>query len=221
MSHILFLFTLFLLGFRHGFDFDHIAAISDITGANKNLRKGFTQSVMYVLGHAFVVLFIGILAIFIGATLPNTYEHAIEILVGLSLIILGLYLFFSLITKREAFVLIGRGGMLISFIEKLIPKKLKASNGLYTAFLVGIIHGIGAETPSQVLLLTLSGTTGKLIGSIGLLVFILGLVIANTIVSLSALFGYARFLEKPTIRIAIGVLMAVFSFYVGLSVFLE
>lgn len=219
MTDILFLLTLFLLGFRHGFDFDHIAAISDITGATKNVRKGFIQSSMYVLGHTVVVCLIGVAAIFIGFSLPETYASGVEVLVGLSLIALGIYLLYSLFRNKASFKPVGRGGLLVSIINKISGQSLRTSNGSAAAFFVGVIHGIGAETPSQILLLSLAGTTGKLLGSIGLFLFLLGLVLANTIVSLSAVFGYSSFLEKPNIRIGLGVLMAIFSLYVGFSIF--
>ena len=41
-----------ILGFRHGFDYDHIAAISDITSMEPSKRRGVQMGFVYILGHA-------------------------------------------------------------------------------------------------------------------------------------------------------------------------
>jgi len=49
-----------LLGLRHGFDYDHLAAISDITAVQRNWRSGLRLGMTYALGHAFTVAVLGI-----------------------------------------------------------------------------------------------------------------------------------------------------------------
>jgi len=49
-----------LLGLRHGFDYDHLAAISDITAVQRNWRSGLRLGMTYALGHAFTVAALGI-----------------------------------------------------------------------------------------------------------------------------------------------------------------
>ena len=41
-----------MLGFRHGFDYDHIAAISDISTVQERPWQAMRFSLMYALGHA-------------------------------------------------------------------------------------------------------------------------------------------------------------------------
>ena len=41
-----------ILGLRHGFDYDHIAAISDITSMEPSKRRGVQMGFVYILGHA-------------------------------------------------------------------------------------------------------------------------------------------------------------------------
>src|SRR5204863_2312574 len=58
--------------------------------------------------------------------------------------------------------------------------------GRATAFGVGMLHGIGAETPTQVLIfLTAAGAGGKLAGVALLVCFIMGLLVSNTVVALA------------------------------------
>lgn len=58
----------------------------------------------------------------------------------------------------------------------------KDGYGSRSTFLVGVIHGLGAETPTQILLFLMAanlGGTGA--GLLGLLMFIVGLLVMNTL----------------------------------------
>ena len=55
-------FTALGLGLRHGIDWDHIAAISDLTGSSETRRQGWWLSLWYALGHAAAVFVLGIFA---------------------------------------------------------------------------------------------------------------------------------------------------------------
>ena len=54
------LISAFGFGIRHGFDWDHIAAISDIATSEKNPKKAFSLSTAYAFGHAAVVVLLGV-----------------------------------------------------------------------------------------------------------------------------------------------------------------
>src|SRR4029453_15385771 len=60
-----------LFGFRHGIDWDHIAAITDITSSQEDRGLALEYGTIYALGHALVVFLIGVLAIVLGAKLPD------------------------------------------------------------------------------------------------------------------------------------------------------
>lgn len=47
------------LGFRHGLDYDHIAAISDITCLQPKAAKSVRLGVLYALGHAATIAVLG------------------------------------------------------------------------------------------------------------------------------------------------------------------
>jgi high-affinity nickel-transport protein len=62
------------------------------------------------------------------------------------------------------------------------PQVFKDGYGTSSTFLVGVIHGLGAETPTQILLFLMAanlGGTGA--GLLGLLMFIVGLLLMNTL----------------------------------------
>ncbi len=87
----------FSFGFRHGIDWDHIAAITDITGAQEERRHAIWLGTMYALGHASVVLALGVLAIVAGERLPAGIDEAMARVVGITLLLLGVYVVVSLV----------------------------------------------------------------------------------------------------------------------------
>src|SRR6266508_949983 len=83
----------FWFGFRHGIDWDHIAAITDITSSQEDRRQAILFGTLYALGHALVVLTLGILAIVVGENLPAGVDNVMTRIVGVTLLLLGVYVF--------------------------------------------------------------------------------------------------------------------------------
>ena len=83
----------FWFGFRHGIDWDHIAAITDITSSQDDRRRSVVFGTLYVVGHAIVVFGLGLVAIVIGEQLPAGVDEFMGRVVGVTLIILGVYVF--------------------------------------------------------------------------------------------------------------------------------
>lgn len=225
-------FTLaFLLGLRHGVDWDHIAAITDIVGSEDDRKKSFILSFFYIIGHASVVILFGLLAVLVGVRLPDWIDTIMEPFVGITLILLGVYLLVTLIRNGKNFRLKSRWIVLLKLVHKIVhlvketvghhhkhkeidyPEKYRH----HTAFTIGVIHGIGAETPTQVLLfVTAAGVGGSLAGSIVVLAFVSGLVISNTFISLFSLTGYAKAKKNSNVYLLLGAAAGIFSLIVGL-----
>ena len=91
-----------ILGFRHGFDYDHIAAISDITSVQKSRWQGMRLGLLYALGHAATVAGLGTVVIVFQLSLPHGIDRVAERLVGLTLLILGVYVLGSLFAGNPA-----------------------------------------------------------------------------------------------------------------------
>ena len=84
-------------------------------------------------------------------------------------------------------------------------------------FGVGVIHGLGAETPTQLLLFLLAanlGGTQK--GFLGLTFFLLGLLFMNTLMTAASagLFHFGA--VAPKIQSALAGLTATYSFIIGI-----
>lgn len=107
------LLTALGLGLRHGVDWDHIAAIADLSGTAENRRRGFVLSMLYALGHALVVFGLGILAIGFGLAIPDSVDTWMGRIVGVTLIALGVWILVELIRKGRNFRLRSRWMLMI------------------------------------------------------------------------------------------------------------
>jgi len=222
-----------VLGFRHGFDYDHIAAITDITSLEKSPPRAMRMGLIYVLGHAATVAVLGAAVIGFQRSLPARIDSWAERAVGLTLVVLGLYVLGSMLRQKESFRPRSRASIVIGGFRWL-RRKVKAVISPSSApdpadtvdptepyskrsvFAIGVIHGLGAETPSQLLLFLLAANLGGLArGFLGLGMFLAGLIIMNTLMTASAvgIFGFSA--AKPRmLRLVIG-LTAAYSLIVG------
>ena len=264
----------FLFGFRHGIDWDHIAAITDITSSQDERGRALEYGTIYALGHALVVLAIGVVAIVLGAKLPAGVDQVMERTVGVTLIVLGVYVFVALVRHGREFRMRSRWMLIFSGVQgayrkvrggrereahELEPVHRHADQtdtlsvavaedipvsewhhghhgrpghhhhkhpeptddaftnyGRGTAFGVGMIHGVGAETPTQVVIfLTAAGAGGKLAGIVILVVFLIGLLASNTLITLGSAFGFVTASRNWKLYVAVAVLTATASLVIG------
>lgn len=102
------LLTALGLGLRHGIDWDHIAAIADLSSTAESRRKGIFLSTLYAVGHAVVVLALGGMAIVFGASLPEGADVWMGRVVGATLVALGAWVLIELVRKGRDFRLRSR-----------------------------------------------------------------------------------------------------------------
>ncbi|HEX5396985.1 MAG TPA: hypothetical protein VFX74_07845 [Candidatus Limnocylindria bacterium] len=282
------LLTALLLGIRHGIDWDHIAAIVDITsttaaaeaaeeghaehhaagaaphphggpaeleahraelephgsGAHEHVQRLTRQrfvseqgravllGTLYALGHAFVVAVLGIAALMFGALLPDWVDPIMGRVVGITLMVLGAWVFFSLYQYARhghEFRLRSRWMLVFDSVryawrrvqarfhghEHVEPVEM-SSYGVRTAFGVGMIHGVGAETGSQVLLIAGVGGAASLgLGVPMMFAFIIGLLLSNTAIIILSATGFVASQLRQRIYIVVGVVAGTFSLLVG------
>jgi cytochrome c biogenesis protein CcdA len=267
----------FLFGFRHGIDWDHLAAITDITSSQEDRSTSLLYGTIYSLGHALVVFVIGTIAILVGEELPAGVDAVMGRLVGFTLIVLGVFVFASLVRHGREFRMRSRWMLVFSGVRSAYRKiqdrrSVDVSDHLHdrddpvhthepgderlavavaddlpvsqwhhghhgrpghhhhkhpepdafmtygarTAFVVGMLHGIGAETPTQILIFaTAVGAGGKAAGEAVLVAFLVGLLTSNSVITLGSAFGFLRASKNWTIYVTIAVLTGVFSLVIG------
>jgi high-affinity nickel-transport protein len=267
------LFSAFLFGFRHGIDWDHIAAITDITSTQDDRRSSMLFGTVYALGHALVVFVIGSFAIVLGEQLPPGVDAVMERLVGVTLVVLGAYVIVGVARHGREFRMRSRWMLIFSGASKLYrqvrqtdpdvhdhgeqpvhvhvdagaafaiaedipvsewhhghhgrpghhhhkhpePDEPFTNYGRGTAFVVGMIHGVGAETPTQLLIfLTAAGAGGRLVGEAVLVAFIVGLLTSNSLITIGSAMGFLRASENWRLYIGVALLTAAFSLVIGI-----
>src|SRR5580692_2373489 len=218
-----------VLGFRHGFDYDHIAAISDITSVEPSHKRAMRMGLVYVIGHASTVALLGAAVILFQKSLPARIDGWAERAVGFTLVLLGLYVLGTLLRKKGSFVPKSRASLLIGAFRWIAWKTRQLFNpgasrptagsenySRKSVFAIGVIHGLGAETPSQLLLFLLAANLGGvMLGLLGLTVFLVGLLAMNTLMTASAVGIFGLSAAKPSVlRFVIGA-TAAYSVVVG------
>ena len=283
------LLTAFTLGLRHGLDWDHIAAITDITstsgvageaerehvaqhataiahehrpggaaelaahdrpvaasppaGATMRARligsrgRGLDQrpivlGTLYALGHALVVAILGAAALLLGTQLPDWIDPLMGRVVGLTLVILGVWVFVSLYqyARHGADFRLRSRWMLVFDGVRHVWRRFQArlhghehaeplemsSYGPRTALGVGMIHGLGAETGTQVLFIAaIGGASSVGLGIPMMLAFIAGLVITNTAIVVVTASGFVASTARRRIYVVVGAIAGVFSLLIG------
>lgn len=268
------------LGFRHGFDWDHIAAITDITSTTSashadvsvplgspvsagahgehvvehdhshagapvahalresrfthEQRHALGLATLYALGHAAMVVVLGIAALLFAAILPEWVDPILEKVVGVTLVLLGAWVLFSVtqyLRGKADFRLRSRWMLVFDMARygwgalqarvhghEHHPSMHATQYGPRTAFGVGVIHGIGAETGSQAVLL--AGVAGAGAdasrGVMILLAFTVGLLIANSLVAFVTATGFIGAQRLRTIYVLFGLVAGALSLYIGL-----
>src|SRR6266508_4023659 len=108
----------FWFGFRHGIDWNHIAAITDITSSQEDRRQAMLFGTLYALGHALVILSLGVAAIFAGKKLPAGLDQTMTRVVGITLLLLGVYVVVSLVRHGRDFRLRSRWMLIFSGVRR-------------------------------------------------------------------------------------------------------
>ncbi|HEX9969458.1 MAG TPA: hypothetical protein VGB03_04905 [Acidimicrobiales bacterium] len=263
--------TAFGFGLRHGIDWDHLAAIADITSSQSDRRRSMVLATFYAAGHALVVFVLGVAAIVAGDRLPDEVDAAMGRVVGVTLVVLGTYVFWSLLRHGRDFRMRSRWVLLLSGMRRLgrwaarrplvvehdhdhdddhhadehrvevaaeaastgtvvtrqahrhahrhvgsLPDDPFAAYGPRTAFGIGALHGVGAETPTQVVLfVTAAGVAGAAGGVLMLVAFLLGLVATNTAIAVASAFGFLHAERHWRLYVAIAAVTGAASLAVG------
>jgi len=235
-----------LMGFRHGIDADHIAAISDLIGMERDKRAQLLQGLIYAAGHASVVLFIGALTALIGFKISDNLALWLEFFVGLTLFILGAMILVSVYRQKGEFQYKSRVRIVFEALHRfshslmeLFVRNSTEKNGVqktaakisvlkpgvnsslfevFGAFLVGVLHGLGAETPTQLTLFASTmGQADYLLIALQIVMFTAGLFLSTLMVVFLVARGFQKAQEKKkSIYVLLGVITGFYSAFLGI-----
>jgi high-affinity nickel-transport protein len=217
----------FLLGCRHGLDWDHISAITDLTtqsstGGRRDLRLAF----WYCVGHGLVIALLGAMVGILGLHLPGGIDRIFESVVGGTLVLLGAVVLWQLGRDRGDYRFVGRWRMLIAVVRRAWARARRRGAGPAgplddlgprAAFAVGVLHGTGAETPTQVVLFASAGAAGAGgAAALILLAFVAGLILSDLGIAAVWMAGRLGSRSLPRLQMALGLLTGASSLAVGL-----
>ncbi len=226
--------TSFALGARHGVDWDHIAAITDLTSARKgdesaphrHVRRGMGLSFWYCAGHGLVLAVLGMLVLALGLGLPAGLDVAFEYVVGLTLVTLGSVVLYQLGRDRADYRYSGRISLVVGALRRgwARARRRDVPTDLVDvdrrgAFLVGLLHGTGAETPTQVVLFASAGASGSAAtAAVVLGAFVAGLVVADLLIAGTWVSGLLGARRTPRVQIGLGAVTGVASLVLGVLI---
>ncbi len=211
----------FVLGLRHATDPDHVIAVSTIVTREQKVGRASLIGLAWGVGHTFTILVVGSILILFRVTLPPRLGLAMELAVGLMLIVLGIH------NLRATF----------SWLAKLLPWRNPAAHyhahgdyvhahptprhehphnpeqtplvaldrqlgrsGLYGSvrpLVVGVVHGLAGSAAIALLILSTIGRAGWAIAY--LLVFGLGTILGMMVITIAMAstfsYGQKRFLR--------------------------
>ena len=79
----------FLLGIRHATDADHVIAVTTIVSRQRSIRHAGLIGILWGVGHTITILVVGAAIILFNLVIPPRVGLAMELAVGLMLILLG------------------------------------------------------------------------------------------------------------------------------------
>jgi high-affinity nickel permease len=221
-----------VLGVRHGLDWDHLTAIADLVGVpGQRTRRSLGLALWYCLGHGAVILVLGLLVGVLGLHLPPELDRLSEMVVGATLVLMGLLVLSQVWRQGSRYQFAGRWSTLLHAFDHIRNRNRRHVHGpltrqlsLRAAMGVGILHGTGAETPTQVVLFATAAAAGSSdAAALVLLAFVVGLIASDLAVALLWLSGRVGTLKLrvPGGQLALGLLTSISSLVVGLLFLFE
>ncbi|MGI0055321.1 MAG: HoxN/HupN/NixA family nickel/cobalt transporter [Thermoplasmata archaeon] len=234
--------TAYVLGLRHGFDADHIAAIDNTT--RKLLNDGqrpLTVGTWFSLGHSTIVC--GMVAALVLATdfIKNYYGSFASVGAVLGTLVSGVFLFIigivNVIIVLEVYRLF-RGLRDRTLDQRALDEQMEKRGFLYRYFgrffrivrkprdiyPIGVLFGLGFDTATEVLLISLSvgfavGTDVPLWAVMILpLLFTCGMVLSDTTDGFAMRYAYGWAFDQPVRKIYYNLTLTVISVLVAFAI---
>lgn len=90
----------FVIGMRHAFEADHLAAVSALVSRGRSVREVAPQGAIWGLGHTLALGLVAGAVLLTPWTLPDRFEPGLEVVVGVLLVGLGSHLLYQLWRDR-------------------------------------------------------------------------------------------------------------------------
>jgi hypothetical protein len=178
----------FLLGMRHATDADHLAAVATLATRSRSVGHTVAQGIAWGTGHTLTLMFFGGAVLVLGAVVPAQAAQALELAVGVMLVLLG----------ADALHRCGASGSTFTRIATRtawrISRALHSGEGAHDparhehrhgfparALLVGMVHGMAGSAALILLSLEAMGSPAR--GFVYIAIFGLGSILGMALLS--------------------------------------
>ena len=209
----------FLLGMRHALDPDHVIAVTTIVSSQRSIGKATLIGAMWGLGHTFTIFLVGAAIILFGVAIPPRLGLAMEMAVGIMLILLGLLNLSGILQQLQS-KFTPRAERQVAQDLAAVPARLGRYNTL-RPLAVGIVHGLAGSAAVALLVMTTIRQPWWAI--VYLLLFgvgtIAGMMLITTAISAPFVQTARRFAAwNQRLSTAAGLLSLAFGFFVAYQV---
>ncbi|MBS3114337.1 sulfite exporter TauE/SafE family protein [Candidatus Woesearchaeota archaeon] len=204
----------FLLGVKHAFDADHVAAVSTFAAKNKSIRESSLLGMFWGFGHTISLLLVGLIILLLKITIPRSVSLSLEFIVGVMLVVLGLNVLFT-INKNKIHLHKHKHEQeehIHFHSHKTTKRHYHEHLPFHQSLFVGLIHGLAGSAALSLLVLTAIKSVWA--GMAYILVFgigsIIGMMIISSIISLPfALIPQKLERTQRILRVSAGLISAI------------
>lgn len=170
MPVILLILTAFVVGVRHALDPDHLVAVSTLVAEERRLWPAARLGLWWGVGHLLPISAVGLPLVALQLHLPDVWEHAVDLGVGVLLVFLGLRTLWNLRRERVHFHVHEHDGSVHPHFHSHAHgpdhshiHPLPAGRGRVT-FLIGVVHGLAGSGAAAVVAMTAASSVVVAVG---------------------------------------------------------
>ena len=181
-----------LIGLRHAIEADHVAAVATLSTRSGSLRGALRLGAVWGIGHTLTLLIVGTAFLYLDTIVPERLVQALEITVGIMLILLGMDVVRRMLKDHIHFHVHPHAGGVVHFHAHSHKGELEhnlsqhehnhATEFPLRALIVGLVHGLAGS--AALVLLTLQTIQSPLIGILYIVLFGVGSIIGMAAISL-------------------------------------
>lgn len=162
----------FVVGLKHAFEADHVAAVSTIVSHTRSIKLSSVFGAIWGLGHTTTLLLAGILLLAFRIAIPEKLALSFEFLVGIVLVLLGVDVLRKILRDKIHVHSHSHGDVAHAHFHSHASSNLH--HHAHRSFAVGMIHGLAGS--AALMLLVLATVSSVAEGIAYILVFGLGSV---------------------------------------------
>lgn len=188
------LFLGFLIGIRHAFEADHVAAVASMATKSHSIRQTVKQGAVWGLGHTLTLFLFGGIVMYANQIVPEDLARWLEFAVGVMLVFLGFDVLRRMIRDRihfhahrhengvHHFHAHSHKGQVVAVTHPVQHQHEHKSGFPVRALFIGLMHGMAGS--AALILLTLNAVSAPVWGLIYIALFGIGSILGMATISL-------------------------------------